>query len=118
MSARSLAIASSLILALTITSGPARAARYDLTLGNYFFTPNCDFNCAQQYFEDLMTELGQVSAPVFLATAKTLGLNGSPSRPRAFMPQGGHDEKNHSGVVVDSSAWSYGLWWKRGADVG
>ncbi len=80
MSARSLAIASSLILTLTITASPARAGRYDLTLGNFFSNRpgacSADFNCAQGLFEDLMTELGQATAPVFLAPAETLGLNG------------------------------------------
>ncbi len=80
MSIQRISTASSLILALTLTVGPARAARYDLSLGNYFSNRpgacNSDFNCAQGLFESLMTELGQVTAPVFLAPAETLGLNG------------------------------------------
>jgi hypothetical protein len=32
--------------------------------------------CAQEKFESLMTELGLITAPVFLAPAETLGLNG------------------------------------------
>ncbi len=56
-------------------SATAEAARYDLSLGKYF-SDSCDLSCAQQQFEGLMRELGQISSPVFLAPAETLGLNG------------------------------------------
>lgn len=61
--------------AVITSSTTAQAARYDLHLGRYF-TSTCDDSCAQAQFKDLMIELGQITAPVFLAPAETLGLNG------------------------------------------
>jgi hypothetical protein len=75
MSARRFAMAGLLGLALTLASGPATAARYDLSLGRYF-TSTCDLNCAQQNFENLVLELGQILAPIQLSPAETAGLNG------------------------------------------
>lgn len=77
---------SCLFLALLIGS-PAKAARYDMNLGKFinyidpitgerFFRDNQGDTSSQDLFESLMTELGMISAPVFLAPAETLGLNG------------------------------------------
>ena len=63
------------LMAMLALPGPSQAAQYDLTLGRYL-SANCDFTCAQSQFEDLMVELGQITAPVFLSPAETLGLNG------------------------------------------
>ena len=75
----------SLLLLGLLIGSPAKAARYDMNLGK-FVTSTCPIgdwstgefqpDCAQLLFEDLMTELGSISAPVFLAPAETLGLNG------------------------------------------
>lgn len=75
----------SLLLLGLLIGSPAKAARYDMNLGK-FVTSTCPIGdwstgefqpgCAQLLFEDLMTELGSISAPVFLAPAETLGLNG------------------------------------------
>jgi hypothetical protein len=75
----------SLLLLGLLIGSPAKAGRYDISLGK-FVTSSCpigDFTtgefqpgCAQLLFEGLMTELGMISAPVFLAPAETLGLNG------------------------------------------
>ena len=54
---------------------PAGAARYDLSLGR-FFSSQCTGTCPQENFENLMTDLGLATGPVFLAPAETLGLNG------------------------------------------
>lgn len=74
MSTRRLALVL-LMLSGLLLAGPARANRYDLMLGRYL-SDTCDTACAQQHFEDLMGELGQITAPVILAPAETLGLNG------------------------------------------
>ncbi len=74
MNVRRLTIALPL-LAVLMLPGAAPAAQYDLTLGRYM-DAQCDFTCAQSQFEDLMVELGQITAPVFLSPAETLGLNG------------------------------------------
>ena len=75
------------LLALLVGS-PAKAARYDLTLGRFinyidpgtqerFYRDSEGNNVSPQVlFEGLMTELGMITAPVFLAPAETLGLNG------------------------------------------
>ena len=75
------------LLALLVGS-PAKAARYDLTLGKFinyidpgtqerFYRDSEGNNVSPQVlFEGLMTELGMITAPVFLAPAETLGLNG------------------------------------------
>jgi hypothetical protein len=64
-------------LALSCVANSAWAARYDLDLGGYFPTNNTVIvSSAQTQFEDLVTELGQITAPVFLSPAKTLGHNG------------------------------------------
>jgi hypothetical protein len=83
MNVRCLVFSSALVALLAVS--PAKAARYDLNLGK-FVTSACPIGdwttgefepgCAQLLFEDLMTELGMISAPVFLAPAETLGLNG------------------------------------------
>jgi len=72
------------VLSLLVVS-PAKAARYDLNMGK-IVTSTCPIGdwssgefqpgCAQELFESLMTELGLATAPVFLAPAETLGLNG------------------------------------------
>jgi len=58
-----------------LVSVPAGAARYDLNLGR-FFNAQCTGTCPQDNFENLMTDLGLATGPVFLAPAETLGLNG------------------------------------------
>jgi hypothetical protein len=72
------------MLSLLVVSS-ANAARYDLNMGKIITTDcpigtwvNGEFQpgCAQELFESLMTELGLMTAPVFLAPAETLGLNG------------------------------------------
>ena len=73
MMRRILAVALSLGMFLMASS--AMAGRYDLHLSR-LFSDTCTGTCPQQHFEDLMTELGQITAPVFLAPAETLGLNG------------------------------------------
>jgi hypothetical protein len=60
---------------MLLLSFPAQAARYDLHLGK-FFNENLTTEQSQALFESLMTELGLVTAPIFLAPAETLGLNG------------------------------------------
>ncbi|MBN2496736.1 MAG: hypothetical protein JXR96_19250 [Deltaproteobacteria bacterium] len=65
----------SLLALALLWSGPAAAGRYDLHLGKYF-TSSCTGTCPQEHFESLMTELGQITAPIFLSPAETLGLNG------------------------------------------
>lgn len=56
---------------------PASAGRYDIILGRLCTTDsNNQVTCSQEKFEDLMTELGLIIAPVFLAPAETLGLTG------------------------------------------
>lgn len=75
MSARRLLIGLTLIAALMFSASPASAAKYDLNLGRYF-SATCDINCAQANYDSLMKELGQITAPIFLAPAETLGLNG------------------------------------------
>jgi hypothetical protein len=56
---------------------PALAGRYDLVLGRLCTTDsNNQITCSQEKFENLMTELGLITAPVFLAPAETLGLTG------------------------------------------
>ncbi|RME20109.1 MAG: hypothetical protein D6806_16995 [Deltaproteobacteria bacterium] len=66
-----------LVAWLTIWIVPLRveANRYDLNLGKLINT-SCDASCAQEHFTSLMRELGMATAPVFLAPAETLGLNG------------------------------------------
>jgi hypothetical protein len=83
MSVRRIFLSFSLVVLLAASE--ANAARYDLNLGK-FVTSTCPIgdwstgefqpDCAQLLFEDLMTELGMIAAPVFLAPAETLGLNG------------------------------------------
>jgi hypothetical protein len=63
------------VVGVLALAAPAQAARYDLSLGNYFST-SCTGTCPQERFQSMMTELGLVTAPVFLAPAETLGLNG------------------------------------------
>ena len=63
------------VVGVLALAAPAQAARYDLSLGNYF-SPSCTGTCPQERFQSMMTELGLVTAPVFLAPAETLGLNG------------------------------------------
>jgi hypothetical protein len=83
MNVRSIVFSSALLALLA--ASPAKAARYDLDLGK-FVTSSCpigdwssgefEAGCAQLRFKDLMTELGMITAPVFLSPAETLGLNG------------------------------------------
>jgi hypothetical protein len=66
-------------LTFCMVSSPAKGGRYDLSLYRYFERCVGDADpagCANRYFKDLMTEIGLISAPVFLAPAETLGLNG------------------------------------------
>ncbi|HOX43968.1 MAG TPA: hypothetical protein PK668_10220 [Myxococcota bacterium] len=88
MNARLRAIAVTAGLLASLVGANAQASRYDFNLGRYFSgqcedtcstDPNaaqCLIDCAQGRFESLMIELGHITAPVFLAPAETLGLNG------------------------------------------
>ncbi len=83
---RATALATGLLALLVCTT--AQASRYDFSLGRYFSgqcetscagqanPTQCLMDCAQGRFESLMIELGHITAPVFLAPAETLGLNG------------------------------------------
>lgn len=58
-------------------SPAASAARYDIILGRLCTKDgNNQTICSQDKFERLMTDLGLIIAPVFLAPAETLGING------------------------------------------
>jgi hypothetical protein len=63
------------LLSAWVFARPSLANRYDLHLGN-FINDTCSGECSQQHFNDLMRELGMVTAPIFLSPAETLGLNG------------------------------------------
>jgi hypothetical protein len=62
---------------LWLINTPASAARYDIILGRLCTKDsNNQISCSQEKFQNLMTGLGLIIAPVFLAPAETLGING------------------------------------------
>jgi hypothetical protein len=70
-------VIASLGVMVCLVNAPASAGRYDIILGRLCTTDsNNQIICSQEKFESLMTELGLIIAPVFLAPAETLGLTG------------------------------------------